>query len=97
MDPKRLEPFIKFIYEKHVMRTETGDVQRPKIFLYKVWSGLQRVVITSDGEIRYEDVVASAGGGGVLAQVAGGQKIRSLQAALDYIDQAMQRELAIFF
>ena len=96
-DIKRLDPFIA--YASMVLKN-------PTIFLYKVWEGLFRVTVAPapSGEISYEPVyLQPSSQASPLTQVAMSgfrQRIRSLETALQYLDQVMERQrnvLAIFW
>ena len=93
-DPKRLEPFIRFVKSSYDRLISKGSVSSYEIFVYRVWSGLYRVNVKAD-EVEYEPVslrfqvqLPSP----LLIQQPQ-QQIRDLTAALTFVDSMMnQRE-----
>jgi len=85
-DPKRLVPFIKFVHKYFAKKSH-------KIYVYKVWSGLFEACFTSNGEVYFEPVSARSASSSPLLSVAQpSMRIRELNAALAYIDNAMENE-----
>jgi len=86
-DPKRLEPFLRYVYAAYRSKN-------PRIYLYKVWSGLFEVRVGDSG-VEYAPVSMQPQGAAAtpLMQAMAGaarQRIRSLDAALQYLDQMME-------
>ena len=106
-DPKRLEPFIKFLdeyYQPKKKKNETDEADEKftlehRIFIFKVWSGLFEVKIDPDDRIQYSPVTTSSQS--PLAQMIGGSNghIKDLSTALQYIDDLMRTEknIAVIF
>ena len=96
-DPKRLEPFIKFLhanYEKLVLKKSISSYE---IFLFRVWSGLYRVRITSE-RVEYEPVSSTMAPSPLAIQLPQQQQaIRDLTTALQYIDNLMNQREGIVF
>jgi len=97
-DPKRLEPFLKFMYSRFSSVAQKSGKQ-PRIFLYKVWSGLYQVSV-SGNEVSYQPVTMSMSAPSPLMSQLPSQRIRSLDAALQYLDSLMETEhyvIAVFW
>jgi len=98
-DPKRLSPFVKIVLAYFESKKKTCQV-----FLYKVWSGLFRISVSPDGNLKYEPVSMTAQQQSSplaqLAGVAGDNRITDLSQALQYLDDLMRAQkniVAIFW
>ena len=98
-DPKRLEPFIKFLdeyYQSKKKKNETDEKHR--IFIFKVWSGLFEANLDVENKIQYSPVVTKDTS--PLTQMIGGNgQIKDLTTALEYLDELMRsgKNIAIIF
>ena len=99
-DPKRLEPFIRFVASSYDSLIKKQSIASYEIFLYRVWSGLYRVSIAAD-EVGYEPVSmgvqASLPSTLVLPSAQQQHRIRDLSAALTYVDDLMNQRDGIVF
>ncbi len=102
-DIKRLEPFIKFLWERYSkvldsLRERVG-INTFKVYLYKIWSGLFQVTAI-EPHVELEPVTLQQAGAGVILQALS-PRIRDLSQALLFIDQEMERGgsavVSIFF
>ena len=97
-DPKRLEPFLRFIKSSYDKLVAKQSITSFEIFLYRVWSGLYRVSLTVDKVVfepvsmRIQSQLPSA-----LQLLQSQQQIRDLTTALSFIDNLMNQRSGIIF
>ena len=96
-DPKRLEPFIRFIAHSYERLVDRQKISGYEMYLYRVWSGLFKVSVYG-GEVRYEPVSMRTQSAPIPMQLSQQmQRIRDLVSALTFIDNIMNQRDGIVF
>jgi len=95
-DPKRLEPFLRFVKSSYDKLVGKQTISSYEVFLYRVWSGLFKV---SADRIAYEPVSLRVQSQlpAPLQLTSSQQQIRDLTTALSFIDNLMNQRDGIVF
>ena len=95
-DPRRLDPFIKFLAYSYDRLVDRRKISSYDMYLYRVWSGLFKVSVYG-GEVRYEPVSMRVQPTSIPMLQQTHQQIRDLISALTFIDNLMNQKDGIVF
>jgi len=98
-DPKRLEPFLRFVKSSYDKLVGKQSIASYEMFLYRVWSGLFKLSVAAD-RIVYEPVLLrlkSQLPAPLQLTTSQQQQIRDLVQALTFIDNLMNQRDGIVF
>jgi len=97
-DPKRLEPFLRFIKSSYDKLVGKQTISSYEVFLYRVWSGLFKASVVAD-RVAYEPVSLRVQSQlpAPLQLTSSQQHVRDLATALSFIDNLMNQRDGIVF
>lgn len=87
-DPKRLEPFIKFIFARYRKLQSQGKIGTFRMFLYRVWSGLFTISVDG-GKVMYTPVTLKPSNVPIMLPQQQTPAVRDLVTALTHVDNMM--------